>query len=218
MEKISIIRTSKDRLERFSSLAVPVPEPADGIPSHDPTVIIDSAVKYQEMIGFGGAFTEASGTVWQRLSPGKRDEVAKLYFSASEGNGYNLCRTHMNSCDFSLGNYACCDTPGDVELKTFTIDRERQNILPLLRAAQKYAGAGNLRLFISPWSPPAWMKDSKQMNAGGKLLPEYRDAWARYYWVHRGAGQGKHPGVGADRPERADRAGQMGLLLFLRRG
>jgi len=181
MEKISIIRTSKDRLERFSSLAVPAAEPAADVPPHDATVIIDTAVEYQEIIGFGGAFTESAGTVWQKLSAAKRAEVVNLYFSAEEGNGYNLCRTHMNSCDFSLGNYACCDTPGDVELKTFTIDRERKNILPFLHAAQKCAGADNLKLFISPWSPPAWMKDSRQMNAGGKLLPEYRDVWARYY-------------------------------------
>ena len=33
----------------------------------------------------------------------------------------------------------------------------------------------------SPWSPPAWMKTNNEMNRGGKLLPEYREAWAKYY-------------------------------------
>jgi glucosylceramidase len=86
----------------------------------------------------------------------------------------------MNSCDFSLGNYAHVETPGDVELKSFSIDRDRQALLPFIKAAQKVAKQP-LKLLASPWSPPAWMKSNGQMNQGGYLLPQYRLAWARCY-------------------------------------
>ncbi len=43
------------------------------------------------------------------------------------------------------------------------------------------AAAGGLKLFVSPWSPPGWMKDTGRMNRGGKLLPGCREAWALYY-------------------------------------
>ncbi|MDD4816640.1 MAG: glycoside hydrolase family 30 protein [Victivallaceae bacterium] len=181
MKNIRLVRTSQARLERFAGLRPPKIEKESEVPPNDPTVVIDAAVEYQTVEGFGGAFTESAAVTWMKLSPEKRDEVIQAYFSTDNGNCYNLCRTHMNSCDFSLGNYACCDTPGDVELKTFSIDRERQAIVPMIRAARQCAGNNEMRLFISPWSPPAWMKDTKDMNRGGKLLPEYRETWAEYY-------------------------------------
>ena len=86
----------------------------------------------------------------------------------------------MNSCDFALGNYAHVPTPGDVELEGFSIDRDRQALLPFIQAAQGVAGRP-LKLLVSPWSPPAWMKTNGQMNGGGSLLPQYRQAWARCF-------------------------------------
>ena len=96
------------------------------------------------------------------------------------GHGYTLCRTHINSCDFSLGNYAYAEVPGDTELKHFSIERDRKALIPMIKRATDVAG-GALKLFASPWSPPAWMKTTGMMNQGGKLKPECRDAWARYY-------------------------------------
>ncbi len=70
--------------------------------------------------------------------------------------------------------------PGDIELTSFSIDRDRQALLPFIQAAQRAAGRP-LKLLASPWSPPAWMKSNGQMNHGGKLMPQYRDAWARCF-------------------------------------
>ena len=181
MKNIRLVRTSQARLERFAVLRSPKIAQESEVPPNDPTIVIDAAVEYQTIEGFGGAFTESAAVTWMKLSPEKRDEVIHAYFSTENGNCYNLCRTHMNSCDFSIDNYACCDTPGDVDLKNFTIDRERRAIVPMIRAARQCAGTNEMRLFISPWSPPAWMKDTQNMNRGGKLLPEYRDVWANYY-------------------------------------
>jgi len=109
-----------------------------------------------------------------------RQEILEACFLPDSGNTYTLCRTHINSCDFSLGNYAYAEVAGDFELKHFSIDRDRKLLIPMILQAMKMSG-DNLRLFASPWSPPAWMKTNGQMNGGGKLRAEYRDAWARYY-------------------------------------
>jgi glucosylceramidase len=137
-------------------------------------------IHFQTIEGFGGAFTEAAAVTWQTLSPTRRNEVLRAYFDRKAGHGYSLCRVHMNSCDFALGNYAHVETPGDVDLKNFNIDRDRQALLPFIKQAQQIAG-NSIKLLVSPWSPPAWMKNNGTMNNGGHLLPEYRLAWARCF-------------------------------------
>ena len=86
----------------------------------------------------------------------------------------------MNSCDFALGNYAHVETPGDTALKSFSIARDRQALLPFIKAAQRVA-RHPIRLLATPWSPPGWMKSNGEMNHGGTLLPQYRQAWARCF-------------------------------------
>jgi glucosylceramidase len=135
---------------------------------------------FQTMLGFGGAFTEAAAHTWLTLSRAQQDAVLRACFDPETGHGYTLCRVHMNSCDFSLGNYAHADTPGDTVLRDFSIARDEQALLPFIQAAQRVARSP-IRLLVSPWSPPAWMKSNREMNHGGRLLPEYRDAWARCY-------------------------------------
>ncbi|MGI9428236.1 MAG: glycoside hydrolase family 30 protein [Bythopirellula sp.] len=145
------------------------------------TVIVDPQRRFQTIEGFGGAFTESAGIVFQQLGPERQHEVLQAYFDTEDGHGYRLCRTHINSCDFSTGNYAYTEVEGDVELKHFSVDHDREYLIPLIHAAQKVAGEEQIKLLASPWSPPAWMKTNGQMTEGGRLKPEYRDAWARYY-------------------------------------
>lgn len=145
-----------------------------------PSVMLDERVVYQEIEGIGGAFTEAAAVTLAKLPPAKQEEVLRAYFDSISGHGYTLCRTHIGSCDFALGNYSYCDEPGDHALKTFSIARDREALLPLIKRAQHVSG-GAFKLLASPWSPPAWMKTTGRMNKGGKLLPECREAWALYY-------------------------------------
>lgn len=134
-------------------------------------------VEYQTINGFGGAFTEAAATTIDKLSKENRAKIIKLYFDPEEGIGYNLGRVHVNSCDFSLGNYACVEE-NDQTLSTFQIDRDKTSVVPMIRDAMQYA---KIELLASPWSPPAYMKTTNRMNQGGKLKSEYFDLWAQYY-------------------------------------
>ena len=97
-----------------------------------------------------------------------------------KGNGYTLCRTTIHSCDYSGEMYTYDDTPGDKELKNFSIAHDLKDRIPFIKRAQA-AAKGHLRLFASPWSPPAWMKTNDDMLHGGKLKPEYSQTWADYF-------------------------------------
>jgi len=176
--KIEVIRTARDTGERLAhgdSLAF---DSSDAGTAN--SILVDTGTRYQVIEGFGGAFTEAAASTIAKMDPAAQSAMIKAYFDPVEGLGYNLCRTHINSCDFSLGNYALDDMPGDVDLKHFSIEHDQRQIIPLIKSAMQAAG-GSLKLFASPWSPPAWMKTNGEMNHGGKLRAEYRVAWARYY-------------------------------------
>lgn len=141
---------------------------------------VDSTRRFQRLEGFGGAFTESAASTWLKLSPPQQEALLRSYFDPHDGHGYTLCRVHMNSCDFALGNYAHVERDGDFALDSFSIERDRQALLPMIRAAQHVA-AQPLKLLVSPWSPPAWMKDNGRMNDGGRLRPECRAAWAQCF-------------------------------------
>ena len=170
--------TAKDTEDRLSKL--------DDIPlvaerNHDlRAVTIDDTTRFQTIEGFGGAFTEAAASTLYKMPPPVQAEILNAYFNPTTGHGYSVCRTHINSCDFSLGNYAYCEVDGDMELSNFSLERDLQSLIPMILDAQAVEGA-SFKLFASPWSPPAWMKTTGKMNLGGKLRPECRDVWARYY-------------------------------------
>ncbi len=144
-----------------------------------PCVFVDPSKKFQTMLGIGGALTDASAEVFAKLSKEKQDELLQALYSSKKGIGYTLARTNINSCDFSSDNYTYI-ADGDKQLKTFSIAHDKNFKLPLIKRAIAAAG-GKLPLFVSPWSPPAWMKTNNDMMHGGKLKPEFADAWANYY-------------------------------------
>ena len=133
----------------------------------------------QTVLGFGGSFTESSASIYHDLSQTKKDEIIEAYFGET-GNNYSMGRTHINSCDFSLENYAHCETPGDIDLKNFSISRNKKDLIPFIKDALRLT-KNKFRIMASPWSPPSWMKTNGQMNEGGKLKEEYKSAWADYY-------------------------------------
>ncbi len=135
-------------------------------------------VEFQSVLGFGGAFTEAAAYCYSILNPEEKERLLKAYFS-DEGLGYNLCRTHINSCDFALDRYVYVED-NDTVLKSFCIDRDKKYIIPFIKDALKFTGT-SLMLFASPWSAPAWMKTNDSVVKGGKIKEECLSVWAEYY-------------------------------------
>jgi glucosylceramidase len=142
-------------------------------------VFVNPQKTYQNFLGIGGAITDASAEVFAKLPIDKQTELLDAYYDSEKGIGYSLARTTIHSCDFSSESYTYVEE-GDKELKTFNIDHDKKYRIPLIKKALKTT-KGNLILYASPWSPPAFMKDNKDMLHGGKLLSEYNQAWANYF-------------------------------------
>jgi len=142
-------------------------------------VFVDPSRIFQTFLGIGGALTDASAETFAKLPEAKQQEILTAYFDTEKGIGYTLARTTIHSCDFSSGSYTYV-TEGDKELKSFNIDHDRKFRIPFTKKAIAAAG-GQLTMFASPWSPPAFMKSNNTMLQGGKLKPEFYQSWANYY-------------------------------------
>lgn len=145
----------------------------------EPTIFLDPKVTFQTYIGVGGAFTDAAAETFAKLPKEKQQEFLTAYFDPTKGIGYTLGRTTIHSCDFSSSSYTYV-MDNDSELKTFSVAHDEQFRIPLIKQAIATAG-GKLTLYVSPWTPPAWMKDNNNLLQGGKLKPEFRQSWANYY-------------------------------------
>ena len=143
-----------------------------------PDVRVNIDAKKQIITGFGGAFTEASATLLNQLGKENRAKILNAYFS-KEGANYSLTRTHMNSCDFSVSNYSYTPVADDVALEHFSIEEDRNDLIPMIKEAMAISEEG-FKLFASPWTAAPWMKDNKSW-VGGKLLPKYYDTWALFF-------------------------------------
>lgn len=142
------------------------------------SVTINTSKEFQTITGFGGAFTESSAYLLNQVSNKNRDLILQAYF-AKDGANYSLARTHMNSCDFSLTNYSYSPVAGDKDLVHFSVDEDRDDLIPMIKDAMELSDEG-FKLFASPWTADPWMKDNKKW-VGGKLLPEYYDTWALFF-------------------------------------
>lgn len=135
-------------------------------------------IRYQEIIGFGGAMTQASAINLLKMCDEDRRAVMHGYFDPEEGLGYSLCRTTINSCDFSTEFYSYDDVNEDWKLEKFSIEHDRRDVIPVLKEALEINS--DLRLFSSPWSPPGWMKTNGRMDKGRYLKKECYQVWADY--------------------------------------
>ncbi len=142
------------------------------------TVSLNFDQKFQTISGFGGAFTEASAHLLNQLSTEKRTEILEAYFGKN-GARYSLTRTHMNSCDFSLKNYSYTPVPDDKLLEHFSIDEDRNDLIPMIQDAMSVSEDG-FKIVASPWTAAPWMKDNNSW-VGGKLRPKYYDTWALFF-------------------------------------
>ena len=143
------------------------------------SIYVNPLKQYQTFVGIGAALTDAAAETFYKLNKDQQDLFMEAYFSEEKGIGYSLARTIIHSCDFSSGSYTYVEE-GDTELKTFNIEHDKEFRLPFTKKAIEAAG-GELLMYASPWSPPAFMKTNNNMLQGGKLKPEYYQPWANYF-------------------------------------
>lgn len=143
-----------------------------------PVVQIDPRTWYQEILGFGGAFTDASCYLFSQLNAADRAALLRDLYGP-EGLRFSLGRICIGSSDYTTSVYSFDEsTEPDPDLTRFSIDHDRAYILPTLRDARQLNP--DLFLFSAPWSPPGWMKPNHSM-LGGSMNRKYFASYAQYF-------------------------------------
>lgn len=142
-----------------------------------PTISVDVSKTYQDILGFGAAFTDSACYVIDGLPADQRTALLEELFTPS-AMGLNVCRTCIGASDYARVAYSYAEVPNDMELQHFSIAYDQSYIIPVLRAARDVNP--DLFLFASPWSPPGWMKTSSSM-LGGWMREQYLEVYARYF-------------------------------------
>ena len=177
-KKLTVYTTAKDTDLRLTKSAEQVFSKKVQPLETDVSVFVNPKKTFQSYLGIGGAITDASSEVFSTLSETQQNELLQSLYGEN-GIGYNIVRTSIHSSDFGLGSHTYIEE-GDAELKTFSIEKDKEKRLPFIKKAIDLIG-DDLVFYASPWSPPAFMKTNNNMLQGGKLLPEYRQTWADYY-------------------------------------
>jgi glucosylceramidase len=155
--------------------------------------------EFQKYYGFGASFTESSAWNLATIPVESRKKVLSKLFSPTEGAGFTLTRTHINSSDYSNTHYTYIEE-GDEDLSTFSINEDlkgfsgdeneqvrnielidpRYDLIPMILEASSIPGA-DFKIIASPWSPPSWMKTGETAKmTNGTLMPKYYGLWAEY--------------------------------------
>ncbi len=203
-----------------------------------PVIDVDDGRRFQTVVGWGAAMSDASAYLIQtRLGPAQRESLLQELFGPPPGIGLSFVRIPMGASDFSRSHYSYDDRPAgepDSTLAHFSIRMDRAEKLPVLQRA--VAINPRLALVGSPWSPPAWMKSSASLIKG-TLLPRFHGAFAEYLarWVEAYEAEGlpifaitlqnephfepaDYPGMRLSSAQRAAIIGQHVGPLFARRG
>jgi glucosylceramidase len=178
-DSLTVYTTAKDTDQRLAKTGT-YPFKARVQPTEgEISIFVNSTKQFQTFLGIGGSFTDASAEVFAKLDNARQEEFLEAYYDTEKGIGYSLARTTIHSSDFGSESHTYIEE-GDKSLDTFSIEKDKQFRIPLIKRATQAAG-GELLLYASPWSAPAFMKSNNNMLRGGKLLPEYYDSWANYY-------------------------------------
>jgi glucosylceramidase len=151
------------------------------VPDGVTVIDVDPSRRFQEIAGFGAAITDASAwLIQQKMSQTQRDALMKELFGPAPGLGLSFTRLTIGASDFSRTHYSFDDMPPgqrDPELKHFSIEPNRADVLPVVKAAR--AINPQLQVMASPWSAPGWMKSTDSL-VQGTLKRDAYPAFAAY--------------------------------------
>ena len=198
-QSISVYETTPDLLEALSQQRAlhfsPKPDPGQTAP----LITVDDSQRFQEIDGFGASLTDTAAWVLaKKLTPAQTDAAFKLIFSRKDGIALSFLRQPIGSSDLAVTFYSfddlcqqadkACTTPAgtsDPELAHFSLAHDQEYILPLLK--QALALNPTIKVMLTPWSPPGWMKTSGSMLGSNpdtkepaSLRPEFYPAFASY--------------------------------------
>ncbi|MYV38294.1 glucosylceramidase [Streptomyces sp. SID1328] len=147
-------------------------------------ITVDENTRYQTFTGGGASFTDTAAWLMNSsgaLSQATRDATMRKLFSPTDGIGLSFLRNPMGASDLARSGYTYDDVPAgqtDPSLAKFSLAHDLADVIPLTRQARQLNP--DLTVMASPWTAPAWMKDSGSLN-GGWLKAEDYGAYASYF-------------------------------------
>jgi glucosylceramidase len=206
-QSISVYQTTPDLLEALSQLhTLHFSTKAD--PGQTaPLITVDDGQSFQEIDGFGASLTDSAAWLFaKKITHAQADATFKMLFSRKDGIAVSFLRQPIGSSDLAVTFYSyddlcqqtdqACTTPAgasDPDLAHYSLAHDQEYILPLLRKALALNPA--IRVMLTPWSPPGWMKTSGSMlgltpgpgqgsgpdtKQPSSLRPEFYSALANY--------------------------------------
>ena len=162
--------SSQDMALKFS--------PGKTIPSSEPhgpaDLVIDPTKTYQSILGLGSSLEHSTCYNLSKLSEPEQEKAIESIVDPNKGMGMDLMRICIGTADFTASPwYTYDDVPlgeTDPELEHFSIDKDREYVLPILKMAREKNP--DILFVASPWSPPAWMTSNDHIG-GGNILPEH---------------------------------------------
>jgi glucosylceramidase len=173
----------------WKELPVVTASEATSAPPFSP-ITLDEKTTYQTMDGFGGCFNDLGWQALLTLDEPARAAALKELFDPSGAN-FTLGRAAMGANDFALEWYSFDEMPGDYEMKDFSIEHDREHLIPYMKAAMAYQP--KLGIWGVPWSPPSWMKTNGAYKGGNmkqdaQTLAAYALYFSKYVQAYRGEG------------------------------
>ena len=126
--------------------------------------------------GVGVSLTDASCWWISQMSPERRAVFLRDAFTP-EGMNLSLIRLNCGASDYATELYNYNDVAGDVKMKHFSVARDEQYMIPVIKEVQTLRP--DIYTYSAIWSEPGWMKTSGAM-CGGSLKDEYLQAFANY--------------------------------------
>ena len=182
--------TNSNRSALFERQRLPLNFAAPAANNQNTTITLDTTQRYQAIDGFGYSLTQGSALVLKRMSAAARTKLLReLFGTDSTYIGVSYLRLTIGASDLNSTVYTYAETPGDVNLTSFSLAPDQAEVIPMLKEILTINP--NIKIMGSPWTAPVWMKDNNAY-VGGSLQPQYYAAYARYFvkYVQEMAAQG----------------------------
>lgn len=107
-----------------------------------------TAETFQTLEGFGGCFNELGFVALGHLPEEERAGLMHELFHPEGEQRFSICRLPIGASDYALEWYSLNETDGDYAMEHFSIERDRQMLIPYIKEALQLNP--DLKLFASP--------------------------------------------------------------------
>lgn len=121
-----------------------------------PLLVVDESNHIVTFKKWGTCFNELGWDALNILPIEEQNKFLSNVFAPDGELKFSMGRIPMNANDYARDWYSCDEVSGDFKLHYFNIDRDKKTLIPYVKRALKLNP--NMTFWVSPWSPPSWLK------------------------------------------------------------